>query len=176
MKSTEAKTIDNATLCGILNSFDEDTNSFPTDADMKLSFTDSAISNNHAREVLFGIALFQKDNNLSDVKKLSSSSFSVEHFLPVKWEENWNNPILGETAKFGRNRKLKTIGNLTLVTQRLNSKMQNSEWQQKKALLKQYSSLAITTDYVELSVWDELSIETRAKALYELALKIWPKQ
>lgn len=174
-KSTESKTINNMTLCEILNAFDEDTNLFPADADMKLSFTDSAISNNHAREVLYGIALFQKDSNLSDVKKLSSSSFSVEHFLPVKWEANWNEPVLTEAAKFNRNRKLKTIGNLTLVTQRLNSKMQNSAWPQKKTLLKQYSSLAITTDYVELPTWDESTIANRATKLYELSLNIWPK-
>lgn len=163
-----------ASLKNILNSYKEDTGRFPTDEELKTGFSNSIISNQHAKEVLFVIALHQIKNVLSDVTVLSSSSFSVEHMMPKKWETNWNN-ISTSDEKNTRNFKLLTLGNLTIITKNLNSKLRNSSWANKKSVLKQYSALPLTTMYTSKENWNEKTIEERATDLVNIALQIWKK-
>ncbi len=172
-KLIELKSVTVENLKSILLSFTEDTNKFPTDSEFKVAFSDDAISNTNAREILFCISLHQINNSKSDIKKLSSSSYSTEHMLPQKWETNWAKTGMDETAKIQRNKKLKTLGNLTLVTKSLNSSMKNAAWEIKKKALKEFSHLKITTDYVNNTEWDEAKIDDRAIDLAAVALKIW---
>ena len=156
-----------------LISFEEDTNRFPTDNEFEEAFHQSYLYNKYAREILFLIALYKINNKYSDVKKLSLESYSVEHMMPKKWEENWMPIEITDEQKSIRNRKLKTLGNLTLVTQQLNSKMRNASWDKKKGLLKQYGMLSITTNYLGLEDWNEDDMDKRAKDLAVTSLEIW---
>lgn len=157
----------------ILSSFTEETNRFPDDAEVRTAFRGSALSNQNAREILYLIALYQKKSPLADVAKLSLSSYSVEHMMPVKWQQNW--PILNpnDQPPPSRDRAIRILGNLTLVTGRLNSKLSNAAWDEKKKTLRRYSSLNITTDYLDGDGWDETSIYSRAGDLAELAVEMW---
>ena len=169
---------DNGKLCtdhfrGILASFSEDTNRFPDDAEFKLAFQDKQLSNQNAREILFCIALYHNNTGLADIRKLSASSYSVEHIMPVKWRNNWMIPDIDENGQALRDRSLKTLGNLTLVTGRLNSKLSNLAWGKKKDILKKHSSLRMTIDYLENDNWDEKNISRRAEDLVKSAMKMW---
>lgn len=164
-------TVDN--LKSVLEGFTEDTNKFPSDLEFTTAFSNEAISNASAREILFCIFLYQIYNPKNDIGKLSSSSYSTEHMMPQKWETNWNNAGMDEAAKIQRNKKLKTLGNLTLVTKNLNSSMKNAAWNKKKKELKKYSLLKITTDYIDNIEWGETKIDSRASDLAVIALKIW---
>ncbi len=164
-------TVDN--LKAVLNGFIEDTNKFPSDLEFVTAFSDEAISNANAREILFCISLYQIFNPRNDISKLSSSSYSTEHMLPQKWETNWGKTGMEESFKIQRNKKLKTLGNLTLVTKSLNSSMKNAAWDKKKKALKEFSLLKITTDYIDNSEWNENKIDARASDLASMALKIW---
>jgi len=103
---------------------------------------------------------------------LSLLSYSVEHMMPVKWQQNWPISDLDEQKKAARDKVLKTLGNLTLVTKRLNSKLSNDAWDEKKETLRKYSSLNITIDYLD-GGWEEARIDSRAKDLAELAVQMW---
>lgn len=157
----------------ILMGFTEDTNRFPPDLEFKNAFSTEPISNANAREILFHISLFKIHDPQNDVRKLSSSSYSTEHMMPQKWETNWNDPGMNDIEKHERNKKLKTLGNLTLVTKSLNSHMKNSAWEEKKIALKEHSFLNITTDYIDNDFWNEEKIDQRANDLAEVALQIW---
>ncbi len=157
----------------MLSSFTEETNKFPDDGELKAAFKESALSNQNAREILYLIALYQKASPLTDVGKLSLLSYSVEHMMPVKWQQNWPIPDLDEQKKAVRDKVLKTLGNLTLVTKRLNSKLSNDAWDEKKKTLLKYSSLNITIDYLDGDGWEETRIASRAEDLAELAIKMW---
>ena len=170
----EGNVINTALFKDIFTSFTEYTNIFPRNIDFEDSFRKSHLSNQNAREILFSIALFQKNSPYHDTSKLSSSSFSVEHILPGKWQQHWNNPALDDKGIFARNKALKTLGNLTLVTKRLNSKLTNDPWEKKKETLQKYSSLSMTTDYLSLQVWNEETISLRANEHYNnCASKMW---
>lgn len=159
----------------VLLDFTEETNKFPSDSEFKHAFSDEAISNANAREILYCISLYQIYNPKNDITKLSSSSYSTEHMMPQKWEANWSKEGIDETTKISRNKKIKTLGNLTLVTKSLNSSMKNAAWDKKKKALKEYSLLKITTDYIDNKEWDETKINNRANDLSAMALEIWTK-
>lgn len=117
---------------------------------------------------------------------------TVEHILPQNWIENWPLPDgskglttyelwdrpAGETqgdATRRRNAAVQTLGNLTILTQPLNSSVSNSGWKEKKPALLTASLLPINQQLHAFEFWDETAIEVRSKALFERALKIWPR-
>lgn len=163
-------------LRAIIAKTDNDTSRMPTDTEVRTGFRETFLYNKNAREVLFFIALAQLNNNrFRDTHQtlLPVTSYSVEHILPKKWLEHWNRPKLGETEKDQRNWWLKRMGNLTLITGNMNSKLRNASWKKKQKALSRYSDLKITSDYVDLAVWDEDAIKLRAESLAEIGLQIW---
>ncbi|RYZ87779.1 MAG: DUF1524 domain-containing protein, partial [Proteobacteria bacterium] len=174
-KQSSQSTINAGVLKNILLQFSEETNQFPTDQVFIEGIKSSQLSNAHAREFLYFIALFEKDSKFTDTSKLSCSSYSVEHMMPQKWEENWAVATFDDNQKLNRSRKLRTLGNLTLITKNLNSKLKNDSWLKKKETLKIFSSLGITKDYVDLDVWDENAIDRRSNDLVKSALLIWQR-
>lgn len=171
----ESQQISAGSIEDILSSFTEETNRFPDDAEVRAAFRESALSNQNAREILYLIALYQKKSPLADVAKLSLLSYSVEHMMPVKWRQNWAILDPDDQKAAARDRAITTLGNLTLVTKRLNSKLSNDAWDEKTRTLRKYSSLNITTDYLDGDGWDETSIYSRAGDLAELAVEMWTR-
>jgi len=160
----------------IFYGFNDETNLFPSDEQLKEAIHNATLSNQVSKEILYCIALYQRYNELNDVMKLSSSSYSVEHILPKQWEQNWLTKEMNEIEKNERSKKLMTLGNLTLITKKLNSKLKNSSWMNKREALKNHSSLKLTTNYLDLDNWDEKTIENRAKDLFNLAVNMWPRE
>jgi len=160
-------------LFNILVQFDADTNIFPSDDEVKHAFANFNYTNHVSRCFLFTIALKTVDTELSDVRNLTFASFTVEHIMPVKWEEYWTLVEPTVEAKVKRDQHIKSLGNLTLVTGKLNRKMQNAGWVTKREILKGHSRLSITQKYLDSPDWNELLIQQRAKALSELAIECW---
>jgi uncharacterized protein with ParB-like and HNH nuclease domain len=165
--------VDAGAIARILAPFGEDTNRFPSNEEFAAAIHSEALSNQNSREILFLLALRQVSDGFSDVATLSLGNYTVEHMMPVKWEANWTDREMTSDQKAQRSRKLKTLGNLTLVTKRLNSRMQNAAWSEKKRHLRQYSSLPLTIPYIDGEPWDEGSIDRRARDLIEVATSIW---
>ncbi len=113
-----------------------------------------------------------------------NSGLTVEHVMPQNWRTHW--PLVDDRLADVREEVVQTLGNLTLVTQRLNPTMSNSGWLEKRSWLATYSLLRLTTasilhappgqpsegDWAES--WDESRIRVRAEFLGEVALNIWP--
>jgi len=109
------------------------------------------------------------------------SKLQVEHIMPQKWHEHWS--VDGEAAIRLRDSKVDTIGNLTLVSEKLNPSLSNASWlgvepmpEGKKAGLAQHSLLRLNSHLVSKypDVWDEACIDSRADALLAAAKMIWP--
>ena len=71
-----------------------------------------------------------------------------------------------------RDRIIHTIGNLTLLTQNLNSKLSNAPWT--RYPLAQHSVPLTRNTLLDKEHWDEESIRRRGEQLYMAATKIWP--
>ena len=107
---------------------------------------------------------------------------SIEHILPQGWRSNaqhWPLPLGAvdeNRAERIRNSALHSIGNLTLVTQKLDSSLSNGSWQEKKQKLGDYANLFLNTDLLNHApnVWDESAIVDRARRLFGAAIRVWP--
>ena len=74
-----------------------------------------------------------------------------------------------------RNQLLQTFGNLTIVTQALNSAVSNSGWSAKKPELLKHSLLPINQMLYGVQDWNEAAIVQRADDLLARALKLWSR-
>ena len=111
------------------------------------------------------------------------SNLSIEHILPQTWEDNWPLPsdVDPQEAHDHRTERLHRLGNLTLVTQPLNSALSNAPWRaddehpigKREALAP--SVLLLNRDICTPDQdWDEERIDQRGRDLTERILKTWP--
>lgn len=69
---------------------------------------------------------------------------------------------------------LQSIGNLTIVTRKLNSSMSNAPFSDKKGALNEHSILQLNNEICEHDTWDINEIQARAEKLIADVCKIWP--
>lgn len=112
-------------------------------------------------------------------------ALQVEHILPQKWEEHW--PLPEGADRLHRDHRVHGIGNLTLVSARLNPSLSNAPWKDwtsagkiqagKRAGLNQHSNLHLNRKIVTAhpDAWDESCIDTRALDLFATARELWPR-
>lgn len=155
----------------ILLAFKDDTNLMPDDARLTTAFSTSHIINKYAEGILYCITLYLNTHKYMDSNSLNNDNLSLEHIMPKKWRNHWNNPKI--TDENNRDHKLLTLGNLTVVKGQLNSSMRDSAWVKKQKALQQYSTFKITTDYIATATWDETNIISRANDLLTSAKAIW---
>jgi hypothetical protein len=104
-------------------------------------------------------------------------SLTIEHVLPQDWEREWPLPDGADPAqaRFERDEAKHRLGNLTLVTAKLNPKMSNGPWPVKRQALQQYSVLLMSADIRNAEIWDENAIARRSAKLAEVALMVWTR-
>ena len=73
-----------------------------------------------------------------------------------------------------RIRYLQSMGNLTLVTGKLNSKLSNSTFAKKRVALSENSILMLNKEICEHNTWDTKQIQDRTNELFVTFCKIWP--
>jgi hypothetical protein len=101
---------------------------------------------------------------------------SIEHVMPQEWEKNWNQ-ALSEAQIRDRDSNIQRIGNLTLLTQALNSKVSNGPWlgdKGKQQALMDHTSLLITQEVTKNETWNEQLISMRTEQMAEDIVEIWP--
>ncbi|MBB1116686.1 DUF262 domain-containing protein [Stenotrophomonas sp. W1S232] len=117
------------------------------------------------------------------------TELSVEHVMPQSWA-NLPDYVLGDDqddARLAREASLHNLGNLTLLTQPLNSSVSNGPFADgvdsggvvipgKRSQLGK-SALLINTWFQQgnISVWNEEEVARRAASLASAALLVWPR-
>lgn len=114
---------------------------------------------------------------------VTKGSLTIEHVLPQAWRDYW--PLAADAAAPAaevRDRLVQTIGNLTLVTARLNPALSNSAWSEpphacKRKGLADHSVLQLNRKLLEVAptTWDDASIQARGAELARLAATVWPR-
>lgn len=117
-------------------------------------------------------------------------TLTVEHILPQAWESSgyYSIPDMTDSQRIERNRILHTFGNLTLLTQALNSSVSNGPFHSivdpisgevidegKRIKIAANSLLKMNAYFQSLtqSPWEEKAILKRADNLFNQALQIW---
>ena len=112
-------------------------------------------------------------------ESLGNDALSIEHIMPEKWETHWPLPGNGGSdpeAVEERNKAVQMVGNLTLVTGRLNSALSNGPWEDKIPVLEKHSSLFLNKRLVDSAPedWNEEAIADRSAWMAERVIEIWP--
>lgn len=99
--------------------------------------------------------------------------YTIEHLLPQSWEANWPPPDDGDEAMRGE--RLHMLGNLTLVTQALNSKVSNGAWEVKSTELNRHGVVLLNNRLADFTqgAWTDAAIEQRTSVLIDIILRIW---
>ncbi len=103
-------------------------------------------------------------------------NLTIEHLMPVSWGQNWTiaDAPERELAAQKRNEIIHTIGNLTLVTRKLNSSLSNAAWKDKRDALLTHSVMNMNRELRDQSAWDEESITSRSAEMAKLIAEHWP--
>ena len=109
---------------------------------------------------------------------------SIEHVMPQNGaEEDW--PLPGDSfdpealqqAQARRERLMHTFGNLTLLTEALNSTVSNGPFADKCPAITANSVLRLNTYFQRFLAgepWTETAIEQRGRELFTIACAVWP--
>lgn len=110
--------------------------------------------------------------------------------MPQSWRNNWGSDLGGEPlAAAKRDRMVQTLGNLTLVTAKLNPSLTNLPWHDadaarikpdaegKRTQFDEHSLLLLNRELVKghPDQWTEDDIADRGQALAAAIVTIWPR-
>ncbi len=162
-----------------LNNRNDKVNYLPNNTELKDGFDNSILINKQSAGVIYLLESKIRNRSKQATQFLGISSYSLEHLMPKKWENKWAN-VAGKKAKDLRNLKLKTLGNLAIITQSLNASIRDSNWPtkknggRKKQGLRHYSGgIETLAPYLDLQEWNEDEMQKRADFMFESAKKIW---
>lgn len=108
---------------------------------------------------------------------VSRRGYPIEHLMPQAWKSHW--PVEGLAAEIERNEHVHRLGNLTLLTDSLNSAVSNGPWfgsDGKREKLATYDVLLLNRDVRAAGAdgWDETHIDERTDRLIDAIERIWP--
>ena len=159
-----------------------DSRMWPTNNDLENALCNlplyRLLTKGRLRLILEGVEEQYRKTSLAEETEVPKN-LTIEHVLPQSWEAHWPLPtkLDEEEARQERNRLLHTIGNLTLVTGRLNSRASNAPWERKRETLGEHSVLFLNRSLLAESkgvAWDEQMILARSKRMADLVCEVWP--
>jgi hypothetical protein len=110
-------------------------------------------------------------------ERVARGKLNIEHIMPRKWGMHW--PLESSRSEAERDALINTIGNLTLLTGRLNAKVSNGPWlgpDGKRRGLENHDVLFMNRKLLDgaRDAWTDSSIRTRSQELASLIVEIWP--
>jgi hypothetical protein len=107
-------------------------------------------------------------------ERVARGTLAIEHVMPRKWAAHWQ-PDPVDTADH-RDKLVHTLGNLTLLTGRLNSSVSNGPWQGKRTALVGHDVLLLNRKLLEAAKedWSNEAIRARTRDLIEAIISVWP--
>ena len=156
-------------------------------------------SNSLAISILFGVELYRRNPGEADQSSiLYNPKFELEHIMPQSWQDYWplSDPMLpehydgltDESKAIIREEHIYSIGNMTLLSKKMNAEIQNYSFRTKMEGytnargrhvfgINELSSLFITQDikavYNQRLPWNEDCIKTRENSISEDVISIW---
>ena len=155
---------------------------WPDDEKMKDSMETMqywAIINQRRLKMVFSaIERELRDTGYSETLEFTQD-LEIEHILPQNWSAHWSLPgeRPAEVERIERDEAKNRIGNLTILTDKLNPSISNAAWDDKRDTIEEHSVLRLNkrlvTDWPDK--WNENTIAERGEWLATQAGKVWPE-
>jgi hypothetical protein len=165
-----------------LNRSSEPSLNWPSDEEFKMGWLSKPIYvQSRADRSAMILGAIEEKMHTAKNETFSLLHLSVEHLLPQKgtltdYPFGASMPLeTGETAERCRSRLIHTIGNLTLLTQELNSSVSNGAFPGKSKAIAADSDLRLNAwlRAGPIRTWSEASILSRGEELFQTASQIW---
>lgn len=174
-----------AALIEILSSRQSDIDRWPSDDEWQQGWTGrdqyQGSRQPRLRYMLEAIERAKRSSLNEDIE--IKSQLSVEHIMPQKWQTAWPVPGFDDVEdttdpdfvarQLKRHGVVNKLGNLTLLTQSLNTSVSNGPFSVKMPAVRSHSSLALNRELNNYDVWDEDAIAARGLGLFNVARHIW---
>lgn len=140
---------------------------YPGDDEFRAAFSTKKLTTPRLVRYVLGTV----EMGVSGQKELvpNLTNLTIEHILPKQPDDGWPE-VLREEPK--HRDLLWRIGNLTLLTEPMNSECDNAVMS-KKAPVYGKSKLAITSELSSRSEWNEDAIDERQRGFADVAIKLW---
>jgi hypothetical protein len=142
----------------------------PVDSAFEQAFTIASISKqNLARYYLRSLEEGATSaNECEKVPSKDTGRVNLEHILPLTLGEDWQGKWGADDARAFQRR----LGNLALMSAKINSTIGNDGFTAKKNVYKK-SSFHFTKMLNDFNKWDKTAIENRQKEMAKIAVKVW---
>jgi hypothetical protein len=109
--------------------------------------------------------------------RIRRGSYAIEHLMPQSWVKHW--PLTAGVSDLERDSRIHRLGNLTLLTRRLNSTVSNGPWLGeggKAAHLQEKDVVLLNSRLLKdfaAQIWNEAGIDNRTRLAIDTILEIW---
>ena len=140
---------------------------WPTDAEFSDRWTRSPVYGSRVCQVI----LESIEESYGHHEVVSFEESSIEHVMPQTLTPEWFT-VLGAGAAEVHAEWLHTIGNLTLTG--YNPELSNRSYSEKRKLFAS-SHFELNRYFGDYEGWGSTEIEARAKGLFKIAVRLWPR-
>lgn len=180
----ELKSSDDArvgdTVVEFLQSREGESDYWPADDDLAGSMEEmqywARINQRRLKMVFSAIERELRDTGYSETLEFTQD-LEIEHILPQEWSHHWELPGKKplEVERIERDEAKNKIGNLTILTDKLNPSVSNAAWEDKREGIQEHTVLRgnhhLVTNWPD--EWNEDTIAERSRWLSEKASAIW---
>jgi hypothetical protein len=179
LKHTEGTAVGD-TVVEFLRSREGDSDYWPGDEKLTDSMVErmywSRVNQRRLKMVFSAIERELRDTGYSETLEFTQD-LEIEHILPQEWGPHWDLPGKKpqEVERMERNEAKNKIGNLTILTDKLNPSISNADWDDKREAIAEYTVLRLNNHLVTTwpDEWNEDTIAQRGKWLAENACSVW---
>lgn len=181
---SRAEKVDRAALQALLLAQEGDSGLWPTDQQLRSYLrTHSLYDGRKPGRIKMVLLALEAAAHTSKQEAVSiHGDLTVEHVMPQQWRKTWplaDGEVAGPedegTAEVDvRDGLVHTLGNLTLLTQPLNSSVSNGPYADKRKEIVANSLLKLNAYFQTQETWGPVEIAARADMLFGLACKVWP--
>lgn len=150
---------------------------WPGDEEIRRTLTTEAAYSRFPRGRLRMFLEAIEDDYRAETKQpqIERKGYPIEHLLPRSWKDTW--PVGTPEEADERQARVHRLGNLTLLTKSLNSKVSNGPWPAKRSALQDHNTITLTGRVIkrtESEPWGESLIDERTTELIDRLLQVWP--
>ncbi len=154
---------------------------FPSDDEFRVGIENNPafkiLRDTRIRDVLVELEMYWRGQV---TESIPLDKISVEHVLPTKWTSEWpfwRSEWVGPDSECEKATKRKSyinkLGNLTLVTEKLNNSVGRQGFLKKKEMYEKHSITKMNKWFNDKNKWDENDIDKRGRYISKISTDIW---